>query len=144
MQFYDWVLIWDNLCCLFSIEVFECFCFDCVSWWCSMMRGVVQIHFCGVPFSWQVFPWYFPGCSFEVYQSALMSSVTYAASRFHSAGKAVHFECVFVCVWVFWSVMICLFILELVSTVFDPFYTLLLVYLGFGSVGFNHADLSLL
>ena len=27
-----------------------------------------------------------------------MSPVTFAASQFHSAGKAVHFECVFVCV----------------------------------------------
>ena len=104
-----------TFCCLFSIEVFECFCFNCVSWWCSVMRSVVLIHFCGVPFSWWVFSWYFPGCSFEVCWSALMSLVIFAALQFHSAGKAVHFECVFVCVWVFRSILIRLFILELVS-----------------------------
>ena len=114
MHFDDWVLIWDNLCCLRSIEVFECFCFDHVSWWCCMMHSTVRIHFHGVPFSWRVFPRYFPGCSFEVCRSALMSPVTFVASWFHSAGKAVHFECVLY-VWVFQSVMICLFILELVS-----------------------------
>ena len=115
MHFYDWVLIWDNLCCLFSIEVFECFSFNHVSWRWSAMHCTVQIHFCSVPFSWWVFPRCFPGCSFEVCRSALMSPVTFAASQFRSAGKVVHFECVFVCVWVLRSIMICLFILELVS-----------------------------
>ena len=62
------------------------------------MRGVVQIHFCGVPFFLTGFPRCFPGCSFEVCRSALMSPVTFVALQFHSAGKAVHFECVFVCV----------------------------------------------
>ena len=44
------------------------------------------------------FPQFFPGCSFEVCPSALMLPVTFVASRFNSAGKAFHFECVFVCV----------------------------------------------
>ena len=143
MHFYDQVLIWDNLCCLFSIEVFECFCCIHVSWWCSVMQGAVQIHFCSVPFSWRVFPWCFPGCSFEVCWSALMSPVTFAALQFQSTGKAVHFECVFVCV----SFPVC-YDPPLYSgtcvTVFQSFYTLLLVYLGYGSVGFNHANLSIL
>ena len=52
------------------------------------------------------FPRCFPGCSFEVCRSALMSLVTFAASRFHSAGKAVCFECVFV------SLPVCLILLH--------------------------------
>ena len=127
--FDDWVLIWDNLCCLCSIEAFECFCSDHVSWQCSMMHGMVWIHFRGVPFSWRVFPWCFPECSLEVCRSALMLPVTFAASQFHSAGKAVRFECVFVCVWVFQSVMMHLFYSGTYVTVFDPFRLCCLFFL---------------
>ena len=56
----------------------------------------------------------FPGAPLKFCRSALMSPVTFEASQFHSAGKAVHFECVFVCVSVR-SIMIHLFVLELVS-----------------------------
>ena len=84
----------------------------------------------------------FPRCSFEVCQSALMLSVTFAASQFHSAGKAVCFECVFVCVSLPVRYDPPLYSGTCV-TVFLSFCTLLLVYLGRGSVGFIHADLSL-
>ena len=99
MHFYDQVLIWDDLCCLFSIKVFECFCCIRVSWRCSVIHGAVRIHFRVVPFflmgfstvlSW-VLLWSLPICFW-------CRQLPFVALRFQSTGKAVCFECVFVCV----------------------------------------------
>ena len=113
MHFYDQVLISDNLCCLFSIEVFECFCCNCVSWWCSMMRSAVQIHFCGVPFSWQVFPRCFPGAPLK-FADLLWCHQSPLRLRDSNPQVRLFILSVCLCVWVFRSVMIRLFILELV------------------------------
>ena len=104
MHFYDWVLIWDNLCCLFSNKVFECFCFNRVSWWCSMMCGTVRIHFHSVS---RVLLWSLLIC-FWCHQSPLWPRDSTLQVRLFVLSVCL-------CVWVFWSVMICLFILELVS-----------------------------
>ena len=115
MLFYDQILIWDDLCCLFSIKVIECFCCIHVSWRCSMMHGAVWIHFWVVPFSWWVFPQYFPRCSFEVCRSAF--DVTGHPLWLCGSNLQVRLFVLSVClcVWVFWPVMIHFFILELVS-----------------------------
>ena len=65
-----------------------------------------------VPFLLMGFPWYFPGYSFEVCQSALMSLVTFVALRLYYAGKTIHFVCEFVCVSLR-PIMIHLLVLEL-------------------------------
>ena len=78
---------------MFSI-VFVSTVFHDGATWCMVQCGSIFAVF---HFSWRVFPWCFPGCSFEVCWSALMLLVTFVASRFYSAGKAV---CFWVCVCV--------------------------------------------
>ena len=135
MLFDDWVLIRDNLYCLCSIKVLECFCFirdvfhDSVTWCAAQCRSIFMVFL----FLDRFFHGAFPGAPLKF---ANLLWCHQLPLQLHDSTLQVRLFIVSVClcVWVYQSVMINLFVLELVSQ-FWSFYTLLLICFGCESVG---------